>query len=129
MNFPKGSRRKCPVEGCPGVSETRAAMRVHFVHRHVHDTVVLLEEGDLPLPWCPPVRPAGLQEGDQWAPPGDQTMQNGSEKKTTETYGGGGRGSDGEGVPRLREEDAIGDGVLISWEITDKHGRRLASGG
>ena len=54
MNFPtKGGRRQCPVEGCPGVSETRAAMRVHFVHRHVHDTVVILEEGNLPLPRCP----------------------------------------------------------------------------
>ena len=52
--FPtKGGRRKCPVEGCPGVSETQAAMRVHFVHRHVHDTVVILEEGNLPLPQCP----------------------------------------------------------------------------
>ena len=40
INFPGGSRRQCPVEGCPGVSETRAAMRVQFVHRHVHDTVV-----------------------------------------------------------------------------------------
>ena len=28
-------------------------MQVHFVHRHVHDTVVILEEGNLPLPWCP----------------------------------------------------------------------------
>ena len=53
MNFPKGNRRQFPVEGFPGVSETRAAMRVHFVHRHVHDTVVLLEEGNLPLPRCP----------------------------------------------------------------------------
>ena len=35
------------------MSETRAAMRVHFVHRRVHDTVVLLEEGNLPLPRCP----------------------------------------------------------------------------
>ena len=41
------------MEGCPGVSATRAAMRVHFVHRHVHDTVVILEEGNLPLPRCP----------------------------------------------------------------------------
>ena len=24
-----------------------------FVHRHVHDTVVILEEGNLPLPQCP----------------------------------------------------------------------------
>ena len=53
MNFPKGSRRKCPMEGCPGVSETRAVMRVHFVHWHVHNTVVILEEGNLPLPRCP----------------------------------------------------------------------------
>ena len=51
----KGGRRQCPVERCPGVLATQAAMRVHFVHRHVHDTVVILEEGNLPLPrwpWC-----------------------------------------------------------------------------
>ena len=48
--FPRGSRRQCPVEGCPGLSATQVAMRVHFVHRHVHDTVVILEEGNLPLP-------------------------------------------------------------------------------
>ena len=54
MNFPtKGGRRQCPVEGCPGVSETRAAMWVHFLHQHVHNTVVILEEGNLPLPRCP----------------------------------------------------------------------------
>ena len=35
------------------MSETRAAMRVHFVHQPVHDTVVILEEGNLPLPRCP----------------------------------------------------------------------------
>ena len=52
MNLPtKGGRQQFPVEGFPGVSETRAAMRVHFVHRHIHDTVVILEEGNLPLPW------------------------------------------------------------------------------
>ena len=27
-------------------------MRVHFVHRHVHITMVILEEGNLPLPRC-----------------------------------------------------------------------------
>ena len=54
MSFPaKDGRRRCPVEGCPGVSATRAVMRVHFVHRNVHDTVVILEEGNLPLPRCP----------------------------------------------------------------------------
>ena len=49
----KDGRRRCLVEECPGVSATRAAMRVHFVHRHVHNTMVTLEEGNLPLPWCP----------------------------------------------------------------------------
>ena len=54
MHFPaKGGRRRCMVERCPGVLATRAAMRVHFLHRHVHDTVVILEEGNLPLPRCP----------------------------------------------------------------------------
>ena len=54
MNSPtKDGRRRCPGEGCPGVLATRAAMRVHFVHRHVHDTVVILEEGNRPLPRCP----------------------------------------------------------------------------
>ena len=28
-------------------------MRVHFVHRHVHNIVVILEESNLPLPRCP----------------------------------------------------------------------------
>ena len=54
MSFPaRDGRQQCPVEGCPGVSATRAAMQVHFVHRHVHDTMVILEEGNLPLPRCP----------------------------------------------------------------------------
>ena len=54
MHFPsKGGRRRCPVERCPGVLATRAAMWVHFVHRHVHNTVLILEEGNLPLPQCP----------------------------------------------------------------------------
>ena len=54
MHFPtKGGRRRCPVERCPGVLATRVSMRVPFVHRHVHDTVVILEEGNLPLPRCP----------------------------------------------------------------------------
>ena len=35
------------------MSATQAAMRVHFVHRHVHYTGVILEEGNFPLPRCP----------------------------------------------------------------------------
>ena len=54
MAFPaKGGPRSCPVEGCPGQAATRAAMRVHFLHRHVQDTLVILKEGNPPHPWCP----------------------------------------------------------------------------
>ena len=122
MSFPKGSRRQCLVEGCPGVSDTRAAMRVHFVHRHVHDTVVILEEGNLPLPRCPR---CDLQVSRK-ALNGRQletNQQNGSVKKNPETRGSGGRGSDGEGVQRLREEYAIGEGVPLSWEDPNKQGQ------
>ena len=28
-------------------------MQVHFVHRHVHNTVVMLEDGTPPRPRCP----------------------------------------------------------------------------
>ena len=32
---------------------TRTAMQVHFLHRHVRDTVIILEEVKLPHPECP----------------------------------------------------------------------------
>ena len=48
----KGGPRKRPVAGCPGRVATRMAIRVHFVHRHVLDTVVILEEGNFPHPPC-----------------------------------------------------------------------------
>ena len=45
--------RPCPVEGCSGRASTRTAMKVHFCNQHVKDTVVILEEGNLPHPRCP----------------------------------------------------------------------------
>ena len=51
MSFPaKGGPQTCPVEGCLGIVVTRIVMGVHFVHRHVLDTVVMLEEGNSPHP-------------------------------------------------------------------------------
>ena len=50
MEFPKGGTKAFPVEGCPGRAGTRTAMRVHFWRRHVRDTVIILEEGNLPTP-------------------------------------------------------------------------------
>ena len=37
-----GGLRICPVKGCPGRAATSMAMRVHFLYRHVLDTVVFL---------------------------------------------------------------------------------------
>ena len=53
MTFPaKGGPRNCSVAGCPGRVATRMAMRVHFLHQHVFDTVVILEEVNFPHPRC-----------------------------------------------------------------------------
>ena len=53
MSFPtKGGPRRCPIEGCSGALVTRTTIRVHCVHRHVQDTVVMLEEGNFPHPRC-----------------------------------------------------------------------------
>ena len=52
MEFPKGGTTECPVKGCPGRAGTRTAMRVHFWRRHVQETIIILEEGNLPHPRC-----------------------------------------------------------------------------
>ena len=53
MAFPaKGGLRSYPMEGYPGRATTRTAMRVHFLHWHVLDTVIILEEGNPPHPRC-----------------------------------------------------------------------------
>ena len=48
----KGGPQSCPVEGCPGRAATRTEIWVHFLHRHVLGTVVILEERNLPNPRC-----------------------------------------------------------------------------
>ena len=40
---------KCPVVRCQGETTNRTNLRVHFVHHHVKDTIVILEEGNRPL--------------------------------------------------------------------------------
>ena len=46
----QGCPWSCPVEGFPGQVSMRTAMRVHFLHRNILDTVVILEEVNLPHP-------------------------------------------------------------------------------
>ena len=53
IEFPtEGGTKECPVEGCPGRSRMRTAMRVHLWRRHLRDVVIILEEGNLPHPRC-----------------------------------------------------------------------------
>ena len=40
------------MEGRLGNLAMRTERWVHFVHWHVQDTVVILEEGNSPHPWC-----------------------------------------------------------------------------
>ena len=48
-----GGQWNCPIEVCLGQAGTSIEMRVHFFYRHVRDTVIILEEGNLPQKWCP----------------------------------------------------------------------------
>ena len=48
-----GGARNCPVKGCQVWAATRTAMKVHFLHRHVRYTIIILEEGNLPHPRWP----------------------------------------------------------------------------
>ena len=48
----QGSPAELPSGGMPGASSDEYGMQVHFLHRHVLDTVVILEEGNLPHPRC-----------------------------------------------------------------------------
>ena len=51
--LPREEPRPCPVKGCSGRSSMRTAVRVHFWHLHVRDTVVILEEEHIHHPWRP----------------------------------------------------------------------------
>ena len=58
----------------------------------------------------PPVRPPGLQEGAQRAPPGDQPVQDGDGAQENTAGGGGDAENLGESVPRLWEQiDRLSD--------------------
>ena len=65
----KGGTADMPRGGVPGKMATRTAVQVHFVHRHVLDTVVMLEEGNFPHPRCAKcnMQDAGPPEGSEQA--------------------------------------------------------------
>ena len=53
MEFPtRAGTRLCPVERCSGQALTWTVIMVHLWHRHIRDTMVILEEGNIPHPLC-----------------------------------------------------------------------------
>ena len=46
------SRLWCPVAGCLGGAYSRTNPRIHFAHRHIPGTVVILEEDICPYTRC-----------------------------------------------------------------------------
>ena len=46
-------RIQCLVEGCLGGASNRTNLWVHFAHLHAQDTIIILEDGNWPYPWCP----------------------------------------------------------------------------
>ena len=94
----KGGPQSCPVEGCLVRVAKRTEMRVHFLHQHVLNTVVILEEVNLP---SPPVRP--MQHAVSPAGPGRQApghgpvcQGSGAERSGAEEAGARGVGDKGE---------------------------------
>ena len=47
-----GGARNYPIKWYRVWSAKRTAMMVHFLHRYVKDTVIILEEGNIPHPRC-----------------------------------------------------------------------------
>jgi hypothetical protein len=53
ISFPKVTpTADYPIEGCPGTATSHVNLRRHFMHRHPRDTLVIREEGSVPLPKC-----------------------------------------------------------------------------
>ena len=123
MNFPvKGGRRQCPVEGCPGVSATRAAMRVHFVHRHVHATVVILEESNLPLPRCPRCDLQVSRKALNGLHLETNQCKTGAERKQRRLAAAEVDTTSEKAFQAYGKKMRGGDGVLVPREGDDKHG-------
>ena len=78
--------------------------------------------GQPPPTTVPPVRPPGIQEGDQWAPPGDHPLQDGDGTQTEMAGRGGDAGKLGAGVPRLWEANVGGVGVSLPRVTTNGDG-------
>ena len=46
------NRVKCPVPRCTTVAHSAGHLRDHFMYRHFHSRVAMVQEGKEPLPRC-----------------------------------------------------------------------------
>ena len=84
-----GGPQSCQVEGCQGRAATRTEMRVHFFCLHVQDTLVILEEGNLPPPTFPSMQHAGpMVCSERKAPFHRSVRQGGGAKEKIASVGG-----------------------------------------
>ena len=100
----------CPVGGCPGRDTSRGALQVHFVRLHMQDMLVVLEEGNHPLPCCPNAVCFPL-EVSEWDTSGHDNVCQGVGVENKVAGGGGGIGEYGGSLPGLRETLGYGDGI------------------
>ena len=97
--FPaKGGPRSCPVEGCPGRAAMKTMMRVHLLHRHFLDTVVILEEVNPPPPTMYPMQHAGPPVGPEQQATCHSPVRQGNGAEDAEARGGGDEGELGKGI-------------------------------
>ena len=92
------------------------------MHQHVHATVVILEEGNLPLPRCPRCNLQVSRKALNGCHLGTSQCRTGTERKRRCLAEAEMRKFLGEDVQRLWEVDEGGDGVSIPWEGLNRNG-------
>ena len=95
----------------------RTAIRVHFLHQHVRDTIVILEEVNPPPNTVPPVQYSGAMMVLEWIPQDNSAVQERVREKTMAIGGGGGKGGDLNGVQRLQDLPQDGPVLQITGQI------------
>ena len=88
-------------------------MQVHFLHRHVLDTVVILEEVNTPPPMVPPMRHAGTLACVERKEPRHCTVRQGGGAEDKAVSGGGIEEELGEGLSGLWRTFGKCDGVQV----------------
>ena len=107
LEFPKGGTTECPVEGCPGRAGTRTAMRLHVWRRHVRDTIIILEEGNLPHPRCKNCNMFVPWRALNSLNKSTMMCKRGGGKEAPASGGGGDKGEHGDGLRGLQAADQV----------------------